>query len=222
MIRTNARMLALGLGLSVVAAGCDSATGTRAETRVQLSRSASSTAALLAEGLLLDAGVATNVDMADVQSIEVTISRVQAIPGTEDPEAESGWISLDVSSETRVNLLALPVATEGGIDVARGELPAGTYRNLRFFVDSATVTFARDVAVAGGPNARTYEAGTAHPLRIPSVAQAGIRVPGESFTVAGDAGADVTVLFESAASVRSIQSTGTGLQMSPVLNARSR
>lgn len=222
MKRTNFRAIALGLGITIVAAGCESATGTRGETRVQLSRSAAPAAALLAEDLLLSVAATGNVPVADVQSVEVTITRVEALPRNEDEDAEAAWVSLDVTADSRVNLLALPTATEGGINIARGELAPGTYGNLRLFVENATVTFAKTVQFGGGVAARTYAAGTAYPLRIPSSEQAGIRVPSVTFTVAEDAGAEVTVLFESGASVQSIQTTGIGLQMSPVLTARNR
>lgn len=224
MTRMNARAIAFCLGVTVIAAGCESATGARGETRIHLSRTASGSAALFSEAPLSnELGVEATlgkVPMADVASIEVTITRVQAIKRGEDEESEQGWVTLDVTPGARVNLLALP--TETGMEIARGELPTGTYGNLRFFVEDATVTFTNAVSVGGAGAARTFDAGTAYPLRIPSSAQAGIRVPGESFTVAEDAGANVTVLFESTASVRSIQTTGNGLQMSPVLTARSR
>lgn len=135
----------------------------------------------------------------------------------EEDEGKGGWVSLDVIAPATIDLLALPSAAESGLQLARGELAPGTYGNLRIRYSEATVTFAKDVTVGGGPRAVTYVAGQAYPLKIGGGGT--IRIPTGGFTVAADAGETVVITFDGSASVRTVVANPNGVRMSPVLTA---
>jgi len=92
-------------------------------------------------------------------------------------------------------------------------LPAGTYNVLRFFVQSATVTFSSDITVGGA----SFVSGQTYDLDIPSVDNTGIQITTAHFTVE-ETSETVLVLFDPAASTASIGATGDGrVRMTPVL-----
>lgn len=213
-------------GLALLTACETGSTGLGTDTRqtdVVLARGTGGSASIAASAALLNqVGARTSagpVTLANVSAIEVAITGVRALPASADSMQDAQWVSLNLTAPASVNLVALPTTAEGGLPVARGTLPAGTYRNLRFNYSSATITFKEPVTVGR----ESFPANTRIPLEIPSGAQNGIRVPSASFTVSQDAGAEVRVIFDAAASVKNIVATGSGrVMMSPVLGATSR
>lgn len=130
-------------------------------------------------------------------------------------ENEGEWITLGADGQ-ELDLLDLP---EDGLELAAADLPAGDYRGVRLFVSDATITFAEDVRF-GNPNDpdNVFEAGTPHPLEIPSAAQTGVKVPRLDFSVPEGGAETVVLAFDGDASVRTVVATGNGrLKMSPVL-----
>ncbi|CAN5669754.1 hypothetical protein BH23GEM6_BH23GEM6_26110 [soil metagenome] len=218
MFRRITRHSALALGLALTVTACENSAGPGGETTILMSRSASTS--LSSEALFSFTGDASlaSVPLSSVASIEVVISRVDALPANLDENSEAAWVSLDVSGGGSLDLMKL---SEAGVVLARGDLDAGDYRSVRLMVSSATITFNQSVTVGGSPNARTYAADVAHTLTIPSAAQTGIKVPTAGFSVSETTGDEVTVVFDASASVQSIQALPTGVQMSPVLTARS-
>lgn len=215
---------------AVLLAGCgDSATGPAGQGRatVQMSRSGAGSAALAAlsdrartDGLAANrtAGVtAAAVPLDAVASITVTLDGVQALRAGDTASAngdDGGWVSLSVE-QSEVDLMALP---EGdGLTVASGDVEAGQYTAVRLFFSDATITFNREVSFAGGEAERTFAPDTAHPLRIPSGEQTGIKIPGASFNVDGGETESVTVEFDADASVQNVQVSAAGIIMNPVL-----
>lgn len=165
-----------------------------------------------------------SVTLDDVESISVTIDRVEAHrEGTEDdPETEEdegegsgGWFGIDVEAST-VDLIQ-DLSADQSITVAEGELPAGDYDQVRFFFSEATITFASTVEVPGP--GEDIAGGEAVALTIPSGAQTGIKVPDASFSV-GEGATEVTIVFDEGTSVQNVTVTGTGeVIMAPVLVA---
>ncbi len=223
MISTTRKSLLPLLAGTLVFAGCDNITGPTGTVEVRLTQSAQATQSLTASTLLagsLEGETTSRIPLSHVSSIEVTVTRVDALRRGASEEESAAWVSLDVSNDAKI-LDLLTVPSEGGITLAAGALEDGQYENLRLFISGATITFSNDVTIGSGPNPRTLPAGT-HDLRIPSSAQSGIKIP-VSFQVSRSQEGETTVVsvdFDSSASVRSLQWTAKGVQMSPVLTPR--
>lgn len=223
MISSSTRLATLGL-LTFALVGCETGTGpgSDSETRVLLTRgtvaSTSLSAAVLQADPVFNRFAALGpVALSKVVSIDATITRVDALPAAEDPEAEAGWVSLDVVQGGSVNLLSLPMATEEGLTLARAELPVGTYGNLRFFLQDPTITFNEPVTVGR----HTFPANEKIPLFIPSGDQTGLKTKVVFNVAEGDAD-DVKLIFDAAASVEKIVAAGDGrIILPPVMVARA-
>lgn len=206
-------------------AACDSGLGPEesGQFTVNIAEQSSGSAAYAALGAFTSQQVAAagNVSLDDVSSIDVTVDRVEVLRIAGDNGANgqgtAGWVSVGVEGGTvDVDLLNLG----SGVTLASGELEAGEYRNARLFFESATITFSNDVTLGSGPGAETFEAGTPHDLFIASGTETGIKVPTASFTV-DEGQTNVTVLVDTDASVQSLNVTGNGILMSPVLTAQA-
>ncbi len=197
-----------GLLLSVcLATACGGETGLldppagNGQTRILLSRAPAASSSVSAA---LVASTSPPVSFDQISSLELVIGRVEA------HALGGGWTAIDLEPLT-VDLAALG---EGMVaEVAAGSLPAGTYNVLRFFVQSATVTFSSDITVGGA----SFVSGQTYDLDIPSVDNTGIQITTAHFTVE-ETSETVLVLFDPAASTASIGATGDGrVRMTPVL-----
>lgn len=210
---------------AIVFVGCDRLTAPQGSVEVQLSQS-SQLAQSFAESLRVrpagEEAVAGQVHLALISSIEVTVTRVDARRAGGPESEDAGWTSLYLTEDAKqIDLLALP--HEGGVTIAAAALPDGEYDSLRLFVEDATITFSESVTLGGDSNPHTLEEGT-YSLRIPSADETGIKISAP-FTVSRqqhDETTIVSVTFDGAASVQSLQSTAQGVQMSPVLLSRNQ
>ena len=224
MFSTPRRSLLPLLASAFVLVGCDGVTGPEGAVEVRLTQSGTAASPSLLSVALFSGSVAgtstSAVSLASVSSIDVSVTRVDALPAAAAEGEESAWVSLDLTDKAKtINLRSLP--SEGGVTIAAGELEDGQYSNLRLFVSTATITFSEAVTIGSAANPRTLAAGT-YDLLIPSAAQTGIKVPASflvSRTTEGET-TTVNVAFDGSASVQSLQSTQRGVQMSPVLISR--
>lgn len=215
---------ALLSGLAIAVAGCDTGTDPAlgAETEVLLARGAVASQSIASELVGADpalsrAAAAGPVALGNVASITMLVTRVDALPAAADTADEAAWVSLDVTAGGEIDLLALPEAAAGGLTLARGELPAGTYSSVRLFIEDPTITLLEPVTAGQ----RTYPAGEAIPLFVPSAAQSGLKTA-ISFTVEEGDAPDVLLVFDADASVDRIIATGAGtLILPPVVGART-
>lgn len=228
MIRNLTRTgLLAGLALSL--AGCEDSFGVGPEgtqTEVRLSRGSVASQSLASHAVasfnLAAAGAGGQrgggpVALSNVASLKLAVTEVRAVPLQADTARKAEWVTLKVANPTMLDLLTLPTRADNGLVLARGDLPSGTYRNLRIFVQSPVIVFKQDVRV--GPF--TYKAGEEHPVSIPGADQTGIKVPTGSFTV-DEAGAEVRVVFDPAASLGKIIPAGpTGIKMTPVIGGKA-
>ncbi len=203
-------MLSLGL------AACGGGTGPEGSGDVQvlLSQRVVANSVLAAE---LGASGGAAISLADVESIEITVTGVQALLRGGDEDG-GGWVDLDLTlGQNPIDLLSLPGS---GLEIANGELAVGTYGNIRiFFQDPANISLANNVSV--GPSDFLVD-GNPHNLRIPSGAQTGIKIPTAGFEVNETTGETLTIVFDAALSVQTVTATGNGvLMMSPVLTESS-
>jgi len=195
----------LALPFLLIACGGDGplSPGGSGQAQILIGRDAGISASIAAS---MAGGSSGPVDFSQVESLELVIDRVEA------HRTDGGaWTSLSLDPVT-VDLAALPEGTVAS--VAAGELPAGEYNQIRFFLSSATISFLADMTVGN----EIFAASQVYDLEIPSVENNGLRVTTTHFTVDG-ASETVLVLFDPASTTASIAATGNGkVHMSPVLH----
>jgi hypothetical protein len=156
-----------------------------------------------------------SVPLSAIDSINVTLTSIEAINANDS----TGFVSIPLqgTGTHSVNLLKLGTLGSDSTMLARGELTAGTYNNIRLRFDTATITLNQTVLVGNV----TYAAGT-YSLTVPSGLSSGIKVQGASFTVSEDATTSVTLSFDPATTAGTIVATGSNkLMMSPVMHVRT-
>lgn len=176
----------------------------------------------------LSAGAAGDVPLASIESIVLTIVRIDAKPVSAPDDVESqgegegdasGWVRVPVMEGTTVDLLALP--TVGGQEVTEGEVVATTFKEIRLVCDgTATITLSEPVTVAGGEVIGDDEP-LLQPLSIPSCESSGLKIKGGTFLVPGDGEGTAIVQVEIDATVQSISWNGNGFRMDPVMKIKS-
>lgn len=213
MPKPSTTVLTITMLLTLPLLACDDSPtelSTSGTTSVQLTSSSGATSASLVSISPQAQANGGNVSLETVSSIDVTLETVEVL--RLEQEDGSRWVSLDVEDQ-EINLLDLPA---DGLEIARGELESGDYCNLRLFVGDATVTFSEDVTLGDGPAATTFAADEEHDLFIPSENETGIKVPTVNFSV-DEEQETVTIAFEAGESVHTINLTGRGILMTPVL-----
>lgn len=148
---------------------------------------------------------------------------------TEEDGSSSGvsgasWVTVELAEGTMlvINLTELPpevveaeASSNGtGLEIAAGELPGGTYKNVRL-LGEATITFTEDLAAANAD----FVAGEAYPLEIPSSQSSGVKVQTPKFEIEDGGTAAVTIVFDGPASIKKIKLQPGGAKMVPVMKA---
>ena len=164
-------------------------------------------------------GTAGDVPLASIESIVLTVVRVDLKPSSVAEEDESKWIRVTVTGGASVDLLALPAV--GGQEVAEGEVVATSFKEVRLLCDGgATITLNEPVTVSGGLVIGDDEP-LQQPLSIPSCESSGLKIKGGTFLVPAEGEATVTVEVETDATVQSIIWDSNGFKMSPVMKLKS-
>jgi hypothetical protein len=147
---------------------------------------------------------------------------------TEDGDSSAGvsgasWVTLELVEGTLIISFAEPPpeAVEGDasangsmLEIAAGELPGGTYKNVRL-LGEATITFSEDLTMGSAE----YMAGEPYPLEIPSSESSGVKVQTPKFAVDDGGTAAVTIVFDGAESIKKIKLNPAGAKMVPVMRA---
>jgi hypothetical protein len=157
-----------------------------------------------------------------VLSLTVEVTEIQFLP--RQAEAQAGddgvWISLSLAQPVPLDLMTLPTEGESPLVIASGEVPVGSYGDVRLFVENAQIVFKGDInlGVAFG-----FKGGVAYPVTIPSGPRTGIKTDAE-FSVTADAEGnvnDVHLLFSPTATFLNVSGTGTGeVILAPVIRSR--
>jgi hypothetical protein len=149
---------------------------------------------------------------------------------TEDGGPSSGvsgasWVTLELAEGTTlvINFTELPPeetleaeasANGSGLEIAAGELPAGTYKNVRL-LGEATITLSEDLTMGNAE----FVAGEPYPLEIPSSESSGVKVQTPKFPVDEGGTTAVTLVFDGPASIKKIKLNPGGAKMVPVMRA---
>lgn len=215
------KLKAWGLGLvALVTAGCEmSGLGGSAPATVTLQQTAggSGSAAFqqVAGWFASVAGSEATIDVADVDSVLATVTRVEFLPkaSEDDEDNDAAWQSLDVVGNGRIDLVNLPTESEDGIVIASGDVAAGDYWNVRFFLEDVTIWFNRQIQLG---QAFTYQPDTEYGVMVPSGDQTGLKTDAE-FSIP-EGGGEVSIVFDASASLANVTGTGTGMViLAPVL-----
>jgi hypothetical protein len=205
-------LIPIACGL-VVFTACSDSSGPDGEARVYMSSTTAS--ANLVASASSSSESEGSIPLTAVDSINIVLTSIQAVSTSDS----AGGVTLSLQGDgTKVlNLMDLSALGSDSTLVARGDLPAGTYNNVRLRFSSATITLNQDVIVGTS----SYPAGT-YDLTVPSGLSSGIKVQGSSFTVADDASTSITLSFDETATVGTIVATGANkLMMSPVVHVRT-
>lgn len=169
----------------------------------------------------------------DVDSLIVTVSKVEVLTALSDSETaadsaadsvsadsghgdddhddfeerEFGWTSLAIVGSGTLDLAHLPDSASAGLTVASGALPPGRYRHVRLFVTNPQIFFDSTIVTPAGD---TLQAGVGYPVVFPSADSTGAAIKtDQSFTVP-TGGGNVPLYFDRDDTVRHIIITGDG------------
>lgn len=226
MTRRSVRSAAVAFILALTLAACESG--------IQFTEHGSDSAVLLMQGSeesassslapsFSVAAASGPISLDRVASIDVTITRVEAVRRDTATAGKDSVVVLNLSAPAKINLLALPTTQQNAIQLARGNLPVGTYGNIRLVFSDATITFKEDVVEGNGKNATTLKANTAYPLDIGGGQHQEIKLPGASVTITANTGATIPLMFDAGASIKKIIITGNGqIKMPPVIHVKKK
>jgi hypothetical protein len=222
-------VLTVGAGVACQSEPLGDPSANLADVRVTMNRVGPAAATqAVAEWFASAVDLQASIDVETVDSLMVTLDRIEFLPAVQDEEDENGengengdganggWLSLDVE-DVRFDLLALPATAETGVVLVIGELPVGDYGMVRLFVTDVTVWF--NTAVELG-QAFTYDADVGYDVFVPSGAQTGIKTD-QGFSVP-EGGGDVALVFDENASLTNVSATGNGkVILAPVIRVRN-
>ena len=220
--RAWAALAVVGAAVGVACQGAATDPGATAAVSVTMQRVGAGTAAQAAAGWFASAsGGMGRIDLATVDSLMVTLDRIEFLPAVQDEGDENGengdgegggWVPLDVE-DVRFDLLALPTTDETGIVLVTGELPVGDYLRVRLFVTDPMVWFNTPILLG---QAFTFDADVGYEVFIPSGDQTGIKTD-QGFSVP-EGGGDVALVFDENASLANVAATGNGsVILAPVI-----
>jgi hypothetical protein len=164
-------------------------------------------------------GPAVAISPDTVHSLVVVVTEVQFLPVTADEADAGGWLALTLDQPVSLDLMALPSESEGGIEIASGQVPVGSYAKVRLLVSGGEIVFDGPITLGAAPD---FVGGTPYPVTIPSGSQTGLKTD-VAFEVT--AGADQTanvahVVFEPGTTFLNVAATGSGrVNLNPVLRA---
>ncbi|HEX9631380.1 MAG TPA: DUF4382 domain-containing protein [Gemmatimonadales bacterium] len=224
--RAWASLAVLGAAVGAACQGQPGDPDATAAVSVTMQRVGAGTAAQAAAGWFASAtGGMGRIDLATVDSLMVTLDRIEFLPAVQDEGDENGengdgegggWVSLDVE-DVRFDLLALPTTDETGIVLVTGELPVGDYLRVRLFVTDPMVWFNTPIQLG---QAFTFDPDVGYDVFIPSGDQTGIKTD-QGFSIP-EGGGDVTLVFDENASLANVAATGNGrVILAPVIRVNN-
>jgi len=200
---------------------CTDTTGTNGAVPTQVTLSAVAptafqiSAAPEVDGATVSSAALLSVDQID--SLVVSIERVEVLPLDSEVADTTGWIELPVVAPASLDLFALPTSEEGAITIAAGDLAPGDYGSVRLFIGSAQIWFNSEVSAPG--HGGTFAPDEPYDVTIPSASQTGIKTDA-GFTVPEEGG-DIALTFDADATVQHVNLTGNGkIMMPPVIKVR--
>ena len=216
--RTGVFLLA---SVAAITVACADTTGTSGAVPTTVSLSAATPPLFEVVGVS-GTGEATGdpsglVSVDQIDSLMVSIERVEVLPSDSEVADTTGWIELPVVAPASLDLFALPTTEEGAVTIAAGDLVPGDYGSVRLFIGSAQIWFNAEVTAPG--HGGTFAADEPYDVTIPSASHSGIKTDA-GFTVPEEGG-DIALTFDADATVQHVNLTGNGkIMMPPVIKVR--
>ena len=197
-------------GVGLAACGDAAGPGGTGEMAVVLQASEGSSAL---QASVAGAESSGDVPLDAVTSVEITLERVEALPVGGNQDENGAWVSLSVEADPGPTVELMDLSASGGLTVARGEVPAGSYTNVRLFFSDASITTDEAITVDGA----TVDAGT-HPLLIPSGMHTGVKIPLAGFELGEGESESVVLELDTSGSIQTVAyAPGQGFIMNSVL-----
>lgn len=201
-------------------AGCNESVGVNGEltgaVRVLMQRATSAPAAT--PDAAPQYGQAVPEDT--VSSFKVTVTAVECLQAgaSDTSDNSSAWTRLTLSAPIEIDLMALPTESQTALVIASGRVTAGSYTRVRLRVTNPRIRFKGSIDFGLGG---ILQGGVDYNVIIPSVAEAGLKAAATVTVQSNDgAQADIGLVFDAAASLGTVEVTGTGqVMMSAVLRA---
>jgi hypothetical protein len=127
-------------------------------------------------------------------------------------QREFGWTELEVVGDGHLDLIHLPDSASGGLPIATGTLPAGTYRHVRLFITDPMIYFDSLIVTPAGD---TLQPDVGYPVVFPSADSTGAVFKTDDPFVVPDTGGTVAMVFDRDDTVRHIIITGDGTIIVP-------
>lgn len=198
--------------------GCSDSTGLGKPAPISVTlQQAGSVIAAPSLQVMSPQGPAGVISLADVDSLNVRVTQVQALPvvNQADSGSDGAWQSVEVVGNGLLNLAKLPTSTQGAFVVASDSIPSGAYGNVRFFLQDMTIWFNKQIQVGQ----IIFQSNTPYTVTMPSGTQTGLKTKA-SFTLP-DGGGSVAIIFDGTATLANLTITGTGsVVAAPVLRQK--
>lgn len=162
-------------------------------------------------------GAAGVISLSDVDSLNVRVTGVEALPVVSQPDSanDAAWQPVSVVGNGLLNLVKLPTSTQGVFVLATDSVPSGDYGNVRFFLQDMTIWLNKQIQVGQ----IIFQPNTPYTVTMPSGAQTGLKTKA-SFTIP-EGGGQVDIVFDGTATLANLTVTGTGaVVMAPVLRQK--
>jgi hypothetical protein len=194
--------------------GCSDSTGLGDPAPISVTLQQASSAGAPSLQIRSPEGASAVITLADVDSLNVRVTRVEALPVVNQGDSTDGaWQSVDVVGSGFLNLVKLP--TVGGIVVGADSVPSGDYGNLRFFMEDMTIWFNKQIPVGQ----ILFMPNTPYTVTLPSGTQSGLKTKA-TFTIP-DGGGQVSIVFDGSATLANLTVVGTGAVIAaPVLRQK--
>lgn len=194
--------LTAALFLALLLAACETRTGPEFDSQLQVILQSDGTSPALLGGLAI-----VDVPPELVGGLGLQFSRVEALPSGASEGDPQAWRSLDVV-RGELNLLALP---GGGIELAAGGFPPGSYSQMRLFIPGGSLTLTDPLPT----NPDALPPGT-YPASVPAAADFGVDVQGAGFQVPEQGQVTVVVVADLEETLANIEWTGEFFLVRPV------
>lgn len=165
-------------------------------------------------------GSAAAISKDTVDKLVAQVTRIEFLPKAFEAQAANDgvWEALPLAPAAPLDLMALPTQNDSPIVIASGSVGAGSYGDVRLFVENLEIVFKGDIDLGVG---FSFKGGITYQVFLPSGQETGIKTNAE-FTVDAEGNTNaVHLLFSPDATFLNVTGTGEGqVILAPVIRSR--